>query len=86
MIGAKMRILRALLKGRKLTAFEADKVGKTHEGGRRIRELRVTYPILKEKVRGKNYVRYYLDPEYIKEYRQKNRLVRILENAKTLFV
>ena len=86
MTGSKMRILRALLRGEKITSYQANRIGWTSEGGRRIRQLRTMYPILKEKVPGKNYCRYYLDPEYIKEYRSKSWVVRILENAKTLFV
>lgn len=86
MIGARMRILRALLKGRKITSYEANRIGMTSEGGRRLRQLREKYPILKEKVRGKNYVRYYLAPEYLAEYRKQNRVVRIWENVKSLFV
>ena len=86
MTGSKMRILRALLRGEKITSYQANRIGWTSEGGRRIRQLRTMYPILKEKVPGKNYYRFYLDPEYIKEYRKKNRLVRMWENVKGLFV
>lgn len=80
-----MRILRALLKGKKITSQEANRIGKTTEGGRRIREIRDKYPVMKESVAGTKYYRYYLDPDYIKEYRRRNRLYRFWENVKSLF-
>lgn len=85
MIGARMRILRALLKGKKITSQEANRIGKTTEGGRRIREIRDKYPVMKESVAGTKYYRYYLDPDYIEEYRRRNRLYRFWENVKSLF-
>jgi hypothetical protein len=63
-------ILKALLDGDRLTAYEANKIGNTTAGARRIRQLRETYPILKEPVPGEMYVRYYIDPEWLQEHRQ----------------
>lgn len=63
-------ILQALLNGRKLTAFEANEIGQTTAGARRIRQIRETYPVLKEPVPGEMYCRYFLDPEWLHEYRQ----------------
>lgn len=34
---------------------------------------------------GTKYYRYYLDPDYIEEYRRRNRLYRFWENVKSLF-
>ena len=48
----KARILNALLTGRKLTAYEANEIGKTTEGARVIRNIRESYPVLKCKVAG----------------------------------
>ena len=58
-------ILNALLDGQKLTTFRANTIGKTTEGGRRIRELREHYPIKKEQVPGESYYQYYLPAEYL---------------------
>lgn len=80
-----MRILRALLKGKKITSQDANRIGKTTEGGRRIREIRDKYPVMKESVAGTKYYRHYLDPDYIEEYRRRNRLYRFWENVKSLF-
>lgn len=63
-------ILSALLRGYRLTAFDANKIGNTTAGARRIRQLRETYPILKEPVPGEMYVRYYIDPEWLHEHKQ----------------
>ena len=63
-------ILKALLNGDKLTAFEANKIGNTTAGARRIRQLRETYPILKEPVPGEMYVRYFIDPEWLAEHKK----------------
>jgi len=63
-------ILSALLRGYRLTAFEANKIGNTTAGARRIRQLRETYPILKEPVPGEMYVRYYIDPEWLSEHKR----------------
>lgn len=68
--GAKKRILKALKKGMRITSFMANTIGKTTEGGRRIRELRTEYPILKEAVVGSRGYVYYLDPEYLRESRK----------------
>ena len=67
---AKTLILHALLSGRKLTTFQANMVGATTEGGRRIRELREVYPIHKEQVPGERYFCYYLPEDYIKEHKR----------------
>lgn len=63
------RILDALMSGKKLTPQEANNIGGTTEGTRVIRRLREDYPILKEPVAGKNYYRYYIDPEWLKSQR-----------------
>lgn len=63
-------ILSALLKGRKLTAFEANEIGQTTAGARRIRQIRETYPVLKEPVPGEMYVRYFIDPEWLAEHKR----------------
>lgn len=85
MIGAKTKILRALLRGEKITPLDANRIGRTTEGGRRIREIRIDYPVLRERIEGTKYFRYYLDPEYLKEYRAKNKAVRVWENVKNIF-
>lgn len=77
-------ILSALLNGDRLTAFEANKIGNTTAGARRIRQLRETYPILKEPVPGEMYVRYYIDPEWLNEHRQ-NKKKSFGERIKTFF-
>ena len=85
MRSSRLLILRALLSGRKITTYEANKIGRTTEGGRRIRQIRETYPVLKEKIGDTRFYRYYLDPVYLEEYRKKRRLIRIWENVKSLF-
>ena len=64
----------AMLRGEKLTTLDANTIGRTTEGGRRIRELRSTYPIIREQVPGERYSWYYIEPEFLKEHRktQKN--------------
>ena len=66
-------ILRALLKGDRLTAYDANKIGHTTAGARRIRQLRETYPILKEPVPGEMYCRYFIDPEWLAEHKKNQR-------------
>lgn len=66
-------ILSALLNGDRLTAYEANKIENTTAGARRIRQLRETYPILKEPVPGEMYVRYYMDPEWLAEHKKKKK-------------
>ena len=63
-----------MLRGEKLTTLDANTIGRTTEGGRRIRELRSTYPIIREQVPGERYSWYYIEPEFLKEHRktQKN--------------
>ena len=65
--GARKRILKALMQGKHLSVFDANLIGKTTEGGRRIRQIREQYPVLKEAVAGSNYCRYYMDPDYLKQ-------------------
>lgn len=65
--GSRKRILKALMEGRHITAFDANIIGKTTEGGRRIRQIREHYPVLKECTAGARYCRYYMDPEYLKQ-------------------
>ena len=77
-------ILSALLRGYRLTAFEANKIGNTTAGARRIRQLRETYPILKEPVPGEMYVRYFIDPEWLAEHK-KNQKKPLCERVKTFF-
>lgn len=67
---ARKLILAALLEGRRLTAYDANMIGKTTAGARRIREIRETYPVIKEQVPGEQYCRYYLEPEWLDEYRR----------------
>ena len=77
MRSSRLLILRALLSGRKITTYEANKIGRTTEGGRRIRQIRESYPVLKEQIGNSKSYRYYLDPAYLEEYRKKRRLVRL---------
>lgn len=81
----KFKILRVLLRGEKITPLDANRIGRTTEGGRYIRMIRVTHPVIKEKIEGTRYYRYYLDPEYVAEYKKKRKLSRIWEDAKNLF-
>lgn len=81
---ARLAILNALLRGSRLTAYDANVIGNTTSGARRIRQLRETYPILKEPVPGEMYCRYYIDPEWLHEYRQKQKKP-LLERFKTFF-
>lgn len=81
----KFKILRAMLRGDKITPLDANRIGRTTEGGRYIRLIRVTHPVIKERIEGTKYYRYYLDPEYVREYRAKNRAFRCWENIKGLF-
>ena len=65
--GSRKRILKALMEGRHITAFDANIIGKTTEGGRRIRQIRERYPVLMEAVDGSRCKRYYMDPDYLKQ-------------------
>lgn len=67
------RILNALLSGMRLTPNDANKIGRTTEGTRMIRKIRETFPVLKAQVAGVNYYQYYIDPEWLAEYRKGNR-------------
>jgi hypothetical protein len=72
-IGARRLILNALLEGRRLTSYEANVIGKTTEGGRRLRQLCATYPIIKEAIPGEPYKLYYFDPARLEEYRSERK-------------
>lgn len=67
------RILAALLRGRKLTPNEANEIGRTTEGTRMIRRIRQSFPVVKTQVVGANYYEYFIDPEWLAEYRKGNR-------------
>lgn len=82
---AKKRILNALKKGARLTAYEANIIGKTTEGGRRIREIRQEYPVLKEAVPDSRQYRYYLDPEYLRESRSTGVFRKLFEFVGEIF-
>lgn len=85
-MGARRRILNALLRGEKLTSLEANRVGRTTEGGRRIRQIRENHPVLKEKVPGsKKHYRYFLDPAYVEEYQNKTGIRKVWAAIKSLF-
>ena len=77
-------ILAALLRGMRLTPHDANFIGNTTEGTRKIRALREKYPILKEEVTGETYCRYYLDPEWLKEY-NKDRKKPLCEKIEDFF-
>lgn len=64
------RIEEALLQGRRITPFEANAIGNTTDGTRYIRFLREKYPIRDEKVEGKLYHRYWIDEDYLREWRK----------------
>jgi len=61
------RILSAMLKGRKITPAEANRIGRTTDGTRHIRFIREKYPVKDEKVEGELYHRYWIDEEYLAE-------------------
>lgn len=63
------RILAALIRGMKLTPDDANRIGKTSDGTRYIRFIREDYPVLKAEVAGEDYKVYYLDPEWLHQYR-----------------
>ncbi len=67
------RILAALLRGRKLTPNEANEIGRTTEGTRMIRRIRQRFPVVKPQVAGASYYEYFIDPEWLAEYRKGNR-------------
>lgn len=67
------RILAALLRGRKLTPNEANEIGRTTEGTRMIRRIRQSFPVVKTQVAGASYYEYFIDPEWLAEYRKGNR-------------
>ena len=59
------RILNAMLKGKKITPAEANRIGRTTDGTRHIRFIRAKYPVKDEKVPGELYHRYWIDEEYL---------------------
>jgi hypothetical protein len=59
------RILNALLEGRKLTAFDANIIGRTTDGGRYIRFIREKYPVKSQRVEGELYKVYWIDEDYL---------------------
>lgn len=59
------RILNAMLKGRKITPAEANRIGRTTDGTRHIRFIREKYPVKDEKVEGELYHRYWIDEAYL---------------------
>lgn len=67
------RILNAMLRGMKLTPHDANEIGRTTEGTRMIRHIREKFPVLKTQVAGANYYEYFIDPEWLAEYRKGNR-------------
>lgn len=74
---ARMLILQALLQGCKLTAYEANQIGKTTAGARRIRQIREDYPVKKERVPGEAYCRYYFEDEFLAEWWKSNPSVAV---------
>ena len=59
------RILNAMLKGRKITPVDANRIGNTTDGTRHIRFIREKYPVKSEKVEGELYKRYWIDEDYL---------------------
>ena len=74
------RILNAMLKGRKITPAEANRIGNTTDGTRHIRFIREKYPVKSEKVEGELYKRYWIDEEYLASLKKP-----IGERIKTFF-
>ena len=69
------RILAALMSGKRLTPYEANRIGETTEGTRIIRRLRVDYPIVKEQVAGENYYKYFIEPEWLNEHKESKKSI-----------
>ena len=67
------RILNALLSGMRLTPFTANEIGRTTEGTRMIRHIRESFPVMKAQVAGANYCEYFIDPEWLKEYKKEGK-------------
>ena len=63
-----------MLKGRKITPADANRIGHTTDGTRHIRFIREKYPVKDEKVEGELYHRYWIDEEYLA---QMNGTVRV---------
>ncbi len=59
------RILNALLEGKRLTAFDANAIGRTTDGTRHIRFIREKYPVKSERVPGELYKVYWIDEDYL---------------------
>lgn len=70
-------ILRALLSGQRITAMDANMIGKTTAGARRIRQIREDYPVKKERVPGEMYYRYFFDDEFLVEWWKSNPRVAV---------
>lgn len=83
--GARQRILAALMRGMRLTSYDANVIGHTTEGGRVIRKIREDYPVMKENVEGTNYCVYYLDPIYLQEAKQTGVFKRVCEFFNNIF-
>ena len=82
---SKRRILKAFMNGEVLTTLDANRIGKTTEGGRRIREIRQDYPIVKERIEGSNHYRYYLDRDYLAQSRKEGRFRKLCELFERVF-
>ena len=74
------RILNEMLKGKKITPADANRIGRTTDGTRHIRFIKEKYPVKHEKVEGALYHRYWIDEEYL-EYLKKP----LNERIKTFF-
>ena len=59
------RILNAMLKGRKITPAEANRIGRTTDGTRHIRFIREKYPVKSQRVEGELYKVYWIDEDYL---------------------
>ena len=59
------RIQNAMLKGKKITPADANRIGHTTDGTRHIRFIKEKYPVRHEKVEGELYHRYWIDEEYL---------------------
>lgn len=84
-IASKKRcILEAFLSGKKLTPFDADRIGETTEGTRLIRFIRKDYPVLDERVEGERYHIYWIDENYLAELRKVGQQVRRAHSSRIL--
>ena len=67
------RILYAMLMGEKITPLDANRIGNTTDGTRKIRYLRTKYPIRSEKVKGEPYHVYWIDEDFIQSLKKDNK-------------